>query len=102
MIPESKQQTERREAVRTFFETKTLRDSSVGRPRPAPAPRPTVQPQQGSKTVNQAIGKEGKIIFQDCDGAEVGRLEWDRRKILTEGEQVIRTGCDDDNSSSPI
>ena len=100
-VRESPQQAARRESVREFFETKTVRESSVGKPQPAPSLRPTLHQATGSKTVNQALQKPGKIIFQDCDGAETGRLEWDRRRILTEGEQIIRTGCED-SSSYPV
>lgn len=53
----------------------------------------------GGLEKHEAAGGTGKLIFQDCDGAEVGRIEWKNGKILTDGEQTIECGCDGGTSS---
>ena len=95
MIRESEQQANRRDAVWTFFATKTLKQSSIGKPRQAPGPRPVLQPQQGSKTVNQANG--GTVKVQDCEGTDL--FEMKGIKGIS-GEQILRAGCDDSSSGS--
>ena len=35
----------------------------------------------------------GSLIFTDCEGAEVARIDWENGVITTEGEQTIEGGC---------
>lgn len=95
MISESPAQADRREAVRTFFQTKTLRPSTIGQPRPPSSPRPVIHRSQGSKTVNQATG--GTVIVKDCEGTELFRM---KKVSGIDGEQELRAGCDDSSSGS--
>ena len=43
----------------------------------------------------------GEIIFRDCDGAEVARLEWNDGLISTSGSQEVESGCSVVSSSPP-
>jgi hypothetical protein len=40
----------------------------------------------------------GALIFKDCEGAEVARIDWVNGMITTEGEQEIEAGCDGTSS----
>lgn len=104
MIKESKAQTDRRGFLASFFiGAATLRKTSVGTPAVlAQVPesgRAFTTPVQGGKTINQKQGGEGAMIVNDCDGAEIFRLEWKQGLITTEGESTIEAGCDGETSS---
>jgi len=43
----------------------------------------------------------GSIIFNDCEGAEVARLEWKNGMITTTGVQTVEGGCGSSSSSPP-
>jgi len=45
-------------------------------------------------------GVRGSLVFQDCDGAETGRVEWSDGLITTSGEQIIQCGCSGTSSGS--
>jgi hypothetical protein len=41
-------------------------------------------------------GKDGSAVFQDCDGAEVGRIEWEDGLVTSEGPLIFTLGnCTD-------
>lgn len=67
----------------------------------AESPRVVNFPTQGGKTKNEASGNAtGSIRFIDCDSAEVARLEWNKGRVTTSGDQEVQGGCEGDTSSS--
>lgn len=99
-IRESPAQRARREFKERFFEPKSPRPSSLKRTAEAftthDAPRIIQLPVTGGKTKNEAKA-DGVLIIQDCDGNEILRIP----ELAIDGEQVIRTGCED-SSSYPV
>lgn len=89
--------------MREPYQPRTLRPSSLGTPAAlflsTEPPRAFTVPVQGGKTKNEAGGKSGALIIEDCDGAEVARLEWGKSGMKTEGEQTIQAGCEGGTSS---
>jgi hypothetical protein len=53
------------------------------------------------KWMPHSTGGTGSITFLDCDGAEVGRLDWSNGLITTESNQSIEGGCQVVSSSAP-
>ena len=51
--------------------------------------------------IETANGGTGSMTFLDCDGAEVGRLDWSNGLITTESNQSIEGGCQVVSSSEP-
>ena len=70
--------------------TRTMTAKSVRPPETTRDPLPF--PQVGN-------GVNGSLVFQDCDGAETGRIEWVDGLIVTSGEQTIESGCGASSSS---
>lgn len=84
----------------TPFQSQVLRKSSLGTPAVtflSTEPARTQRIPSAAITVNQS-GGTGSLVFQDCDGAEVGRISWLNGLIQTDGEQTIESGCDDTSS----
>lgn len=57
--------------------------------------------EQNGKRFISSKGGTGSITFLDCDGAEVGRLDWSNGLITTESNQFIEGGCQVVSSSAP-
>lgn len=77
------------------FESRVIRPSSAGR-MPTWWPREVARvarPRSGGKTKNEAVGGDGALIFVDCDGAETGRVTWEKGLVQEDGEQTIQAGC---------
>jgi hypothetical protein len=90
--------------MREPYQPRSLRPSSLGTPAAlflsSEQPRVVNLPVNGGKTKNEAKGKSGALIIQDCDGAEVARVEWDAHGVKSEGEQTVQAGCEGGTSSS--
>ena len=96
--------TQGRPLARPAYEPKVLRATSIGTPvativNPVPQRSEVVTAPGGGSEKHDAAGGTGKLIFQDCDGNEIARLEWKNGKILTDGEKTIQCGCDGGTSS---
>lgn len=59
----------------------------------------TVEP-NGGKTINEKVGGTGSLTVNDCDGAQVAKITWERGQIQEDGHQVFEAGCQDGGSSS--
>lgn len=63
-------------------------------------PQRVAKPRSGGKSKFEAVGGNGAIIFQDCDGAELGRVSWKKGLVQQDGIQIIEIGGCDGSSSS--
>ncbi|GAA5117189.1 hypothetical protein JIN84_17780 [Luteolibacter yonseiensis] len=87
---------------RTPFQPRVIAATSIGTAAVtlvrSHAERPNMKVQPQKCEVREAGGKTGSITFKDCDGQEVGKLEWRNGQVLTEGDQEVEGGCDDSTS----
>lgn len=84
------------------FKSQVIRPSSAG-VIPSWWPREATRvarPKSGGSTKNERVGGTGALIFVDCDGAETGRVTWERGQPQENGEQTIQAGCSDSGSGS--
>lgn len=96
-FPKSEGQQKRDDYKKAFFETKTLKKSSVSETADAviqtEQPGVKERPISGGKSKNESVGEDGSIQFIDCDGAQTGYIAWEKGKVLTAGHQIIQGGC---------
>lgn len=62
------------------------------------AERPTFTSDDRQCDVREANGGDGSFTFKDCNGAQVGKLEWRRGIIQDEGDQEMESGCNGGSS----
>lgn len=83
------------------YQTTSLKPSSLGSPMVLLASgEPARTRQYPSKGVTaNSRGGTGSLTFEDQDGAQIGYVNWENGRMLTDGAQTIECGSDDSSSS---